>query len=84
MIMTIKQIESIFSESGVVKVSAVIEDSILMYSQTLYDPAEYGPAICEASFELSEDEILPDDEDKLIQFLENLNLDWILIDSSDY
>jgi hypothetical protein len=82
--MTIKQIESIFSESGVVKVSAVIEDSILMYSQTLYDPAEYGPAICEASFELSEDEILPDDEDKLIQFLENLNLDWILIDSSDY
>jgi hypothetical protein len=82
--MTIKQIESIFSESGVVKVSAVIEDSILMYSQTLYDPAEYGPAICEASFELNEDEILPDDEDKLIQFLENLNLDWILIDSSDY
>jgi hypothetical protein len=82
--MTIKQIESIFSESGVVKVSAVIEDSILMYSQTLYDPAEYGPAICEASFELDEDEILPDDEDKLIQFLENLNLDWILIDSSDY
>jgi hypothetical protein len=82
--MTIKQIESIFSESGVVKVSAVIEDSILMYSQTLYDPDEYGPAICEASFELDEDEILPDDEDKLIQFLENLNLDWILIDSSDY
>jgi hypothetical protein len=82
--MTIKQIESIFSESGVVKVSAVIEDSILMYSQTLYDPAEYGPAICEASFELDEDEIIPDDEDKLIQFLENLNLDWILIDSSDY
>jgi hypothetical protein len=75
--MTIKQIESIFSESGVVKVSAVIEDS-------LYDPAEYGPAICEASFELDEDEIIPDDEDKLIQFLENLNLDWILIDSSDY
>jgi hypothetical protein len=82
--MTIKQIESIFSESGVVKVSAVIEDSILMYSQTLYDPAEYGPAICEASFELDEDEILPDDEDELIQFLESLDLDWILIDSSDY
>ena len=82
--MTIKQIESIFSESGVVKVSAVIEDSILLYPQTLYDPAEYRPAICETSFELDEDEILPDDEDELIQFLENLNLDWILIDSSDY
>ncbi len=82
--MTIKQIESIFSESGVVKVSAVIEDSILLYPQTLYDPAEYVPALCEASFELDEDEILPDDENELIQFLENLNLDWILIDSSDY
>jgi hypothetical protein len=83
--MTIRQIESIYtSESGIVKVSAVIEDSILLYPQTLYDPAEYGPAICEASFELDEDEILPDDEDELIQFLENLNLDWILIDSSDY
>lgn len=82
--MTIKQIESIFSESGIVKVSAVIEDSILLYSQTLYDPAEYGPALCEASFELSEDEILPDDEQELVQYLESLDLDWILLDSSDY
>jgi ADP-glucose pyrophosphorylase len=82
--MTIKQIESIFSESGVVKVSAVIEDSILMYSQTLYDPAEYGPAICEASFELDEDETLTDNEEDLIQYLESLNLDWTIIDTSDY
>lgn len=86
--MTIQQIESIsYNQSGLVTVSAIIEDAALVYEQTLYDPPEYGPALCEASFELSKEEyisVLPDNDSDLIKYLEDLDLDWIIIDTSDY
>ena len=83
--MSILSIESIFhDDSNTVRINAVIEDMIVVIPQTHNYPAEYGPALCEASFELDEDEILPDNEYELIQFLDKLNLDWIIIDTSDY
>jgi len=83
--MTILHIESIFQdEFGIVNVNAIIEDMVVIIPQTYNYPAEYGSALCEASFELDEDETLPDKESDLIQFLEKLNLDWIIIDTSDY
>lgn len=82
----IQSIESIHqSEDRTVYVSAVVEEAVEVYGQTLYDPPEYGPALCEASFELDEDEILPDNEHELIQYLDNLDLMWNLVDNSyDY
>jgi hypothetical protein len=83
--MTILHIESIFQdEFGIVNVSAIIEDMVVIIPQTYDYPTEYGSALCEASFELDEDETLPDNESDLIQFLEKLNLDWTIIDTSDY
>ena len=83
--MTIQRIESVdCDEFGTITVSAIIEDMILVYNQTLYDPPEYGPALCEASFELDVDEIVPDNEYDLIQYLERLDLDWIVLDTNDY
>ena len=83
--MSILSIESIFQdEFGIVSISAVVEDMIIVIPQTYNYPAEYGPALCEASFELDEDEILPENEYELIEFLDKLNLDWILIDTSVY
>ena len=81
--MTILNIETITSDGdGSIYVAAVIEDAVQVYAQTMYDPTEYGPALCEASFTLEEDEILPDNEDELIQFLEDLDLNWDLVDMS--
>lgn len=83
--MSILSIESIFQdEFGIVNVNALVEDMVVVIPQTYDYPAEYGSALCEASFELDEDEVLPDNESDLIQFLERLNLDWIIIDTSDY
>lgn len=80
----IKSIESIHqSEDKTVYVTAVVEDVVELYGQTLYDPPEYSPALCEASFELDEDEILPDNEHELMQYLDNLDLMWNLVDNSD-
>lgn len=80
----IQSIESIYQDKGVVYINAIVEDIVQTAGPTLYDPAEYGPALCEASFELDEDEVLPDNDYDLIQMLENLDLEWIVIDNSDY
>lgn len=83
--MTIHHIESIFQdEFGIVNVNAIVEDMVVVIPQSYNYPAEYGSAFCEASFELDENETLPDNEDNLIQYLESLNLDWSIIDTSDY
>lgn len=81
--MSIQSIESIYVDDGTVYVSAVVEDVVLTYSQTFYDPAEYGPALCEASFTLNDDECIPDNDYELIEFLEQLDLDWQLVDNSE-
>ena len=83
--MSILSIENIFQDdSNTVTINAVVDDMVAQIQQTYNYPAEYGPALCEASFDLDEDEILPVNEYELIQFLEKLDLDWNIIDTKDY
>lgn len=80
--MSILSIESIYCEDDTVYVTAVVED-VVEIPATYYDPPEYGPALCESSFTL-DDEVLPEDEKELIELLENYDLEWSLVDCSDY
>ena len=64
------------NDEGLVHVQGTIEDSKLVYKQTLYDPPEYGPQFCEASFILGDEDMIPNNEADLIKFLENLDLNW--------
>ena len=72
----ILSIDEIKQEDDLVSVRAVVEDAIQTYSQTYYDPPEYGPAFCESSFYLDEDEILPKDEEQLLNYLNSLDIFW--------
>lgn len=80
----ISVIETIEKTENKVFVRAIVEDMVQVYPATLYDPPEYGPAVCEASFELEENELLPNGEDTLIDYLNDLDLNWQIIDNSDY
>lgn len=71
-------------EDDRVNVTAVIEDARVVFPATRFEPEEYGPALCEASFYLDENEILPRDEEDLIDYLENLNLDWEVVSVDEY
>jgi hypothetical protein len=83
--MTILSIDTVnYQQDRTVHVLAVIDGVVLTHQQTLYDPPEYSPALCEALFSLDEDEYLPDNENEMIQFLDSLDLDWQLVDNSDY
>lgn len=67
---------SIEQKEDMVTVTAVIEDAIQVAHQTLVDPPEYGPAICTSNFYLDDGEQIPTDDDELIEYLEDMNLDW--------
>lgn len=75
----ISLIYQIQQNSDEVYVQAVVEDMVQTHAQTYYDPPEYGPALCEATFCLDEDEVLPSDEDSIIDYLESLDLEWKVI-----
>jgi hypothetical protein len=72
----ILSIDEIKQEDDLVSVRAVVEDAIQTYSQTYYDPPEYGPALCESSFYLDEDKIIPKDEEQLLNYLNSLDIFW--------
>lgn len=81
----ITSIETFQKDENKVFVRAVIEDMVLLYPQSHIDPPEYGSALCEVSFKLDEDEILPQNEKELIDYLDFLDLDWkVLTDDWDY
>jgi hypothetical protein len=80
----ISVIETIRKTENEVYVRAIVEDAVPIYAATLYDPPEYGPALCETKFELDEDELLPRGENELIDYLNELDLNWKVIDTSDY
>ena len=80
----ISAIETFQQNENKIYVRGIVEDVIEIYPATLQDPAEYGPALCEASFELDEDELIPEGEDALLDYLNELYLDWKIIDISDY
>ena len=75
---TILAINEITNDNGYIKVEAVIDEVIETHGQTYFEPAEYGPAICRASYDLAEDQVFPDTEKEQISFLEDLDLDWDL------
>jgi len=77
--MSILSIETINLEGDCATVTAVVEDALLKYPGSYYDPPEYEPALCSASFELEEGETLPTTDDELLKYINALDLDWELI-----
>jgi hypothetical protein len=81
---TIAQIDNILYSDNAVIIQAVIEDSVLTYAESRQDPAEYGPALCETTISTDTYDDLPlESEDQLIEYIQNLSLDWKVVDQSD-
>lgn len=76
----ISLIETVQVNKNTIFVRAVVEDMIQIYPATECDPPEYGPAVCETEFELNEDEVLPENDEELIDYLNELSLDWLVLD----
>jgi hypothetical protein len=82
--MSVLGIENTIIDGTHVTVTAVVEDMRLLYKATRDEPEEWAPALCTASFEMADDESIPLDEDSFCDFLDGLDLQWQLVDTSDY
>lgn len=77
--MNVLSIEDVSVNENQVNVVAVVEDMRLRYAATYFDPEEWEPALCSSSFELYENEKLPTDDVELLDYINNLDLDWELL-----
>jgi hypothetical protein len=82
--MSVLVIEDTIIEGTNVTVTAVVEDMRLLYRATRYEPDEWAPALCSTSFELDPGESIPTDEDGFCSYLDQLDLHWQLVDTSDW
>ena len=82
--MSVLAIEDTIIEGTNVTVTAVVEDMRLLYRATRYEPDEWAPALCSTSFELDPGESIPTDEDGFCSYLDQLDLHWQLVDTSDW
>lgn len=69
----------VFDEkSKTVTVTAIVDDVIQTQSSTWFDPPEYGPARCETSFEVEEDDVIDyNDHQQLEDYLKTS--EWNII-----
>jgi transposase len=82
--MSVLDIEDTSIDGTNVTVTAIVEDMRLLYRASRFEPEEWAPALCSARFELVDGEQIPVDEDGFCSYLDSLNLDWQLVDTSDW
>lgn len=80
----ILEILEVAKEDNNITIDAVVDEMVIYRNQTLYDPAEYAPAVCRTQIELDEDEIFPENEEEQIKYLQQLDPEWEVQDPSDY
>ena len=82
--MAVLFIENTSIDNNHVTVTAVVEDMCLLRKATRDDPDQWSPGLCSTSFELADDESIPIDEDGFSSYLDQLDPQWQLVDTSDY
>jgi hypothetical protein len=82
--MSVLAIEDTTIDGTYVTVTAVVDEMRLLYKATHLDPEEWVPALCTAYFQLDEEEQVPTDEDGFCSYLDSLDLNWQLVDISDW
>ena len=82
--MTVLSIQETTIDQSHVTVTAIVEDMLLLHKATYFEPDEWAPALCITTFELDEDEQIPTDEDGFCSYLDQRDLQWQLVDTSDW
>ncbi len=82
--MSVLAIEDTTIDGTYVTVTAVVDEMRLLYKATHLDPEEWVPALCTAYFQLDKEEQVPTDEDGFCSYLDSLDLNWQLVDISDW
>jgi hypothetical protein len=80
----VQSIEELRFEDDRLVVDAVVDDMVVRYPQTAFEPAEWGPALCRGTFYLSDEDLIPATDAELRAMLTDRVDDWTLLDTSDW
>ena len=72
-----------FDHDGLLRITAVVDEMVLVREQTFLDPPEWGPALCRGSFYLSDEDLVPATDALLRKLIADRVDDWAPIDSDD-
>ena len=72
-----------FDHDGLLRITAVVDEMVLVRKQTLLDPPEWGPALCRGSFYLSDEDLVPATDALLRKLISDRVDDWAPIDEDD-
>ena len=72
-----------FDSDGLVRVTAVVDEMVLVRQQTRLDPPEYGAALCGGSFYLSDEDLIPATDAELCKLIAARVDDWAPLDPDD-
>ena len=72
-----------FDHDGLLRITAVVDEMVLVRKQTLLDPPEWGPALCRGSFYLSDEDLVPATDALLRKLIAERVDDWAPIDPED-
>ena len=72
-----------FDHDGLLRVTAVVDEMVLVRKQTLLDPPEWGPALCRGSFYLSDEDLVPATDALLRKLISDRVDDWAPVDPDD-
>ena len=72
-----------FDHDGLLRITAVVDEMVLVRKQTILDPPEWGPALCRGSFYLSDEDLVPATDALLRKLISDRVDDWAPIDEDD-
>jgi hypothetical protein len=80
----VQSIEELRFEGDHLVVDAVVDDMVVRYAQTAFEPAEWGPALCRGTLYFSDEDLIPATDAELRAMLTDRVDDWTPLDTSDW
>ena len=77
--MSVLEIVKVLPDRDGHTIFAMVDDMQLLYEQTMYEPAEYCPALCKASLLADDEADLPTGDDELLAHINDCNLNWVQV-----
>jgi hypothetical protein len=74
--MNVLEIVKVQTDHDGYTIFAMVDDMQLLYQQTMYEPAEYCPALCKASLLADDEADLPTGDNELLTYINDCNLSW--------
>ena len=74
--MDVLEIVKVLPDRNGYTIFAMVDDMQLLYEQTMHEPAEYCPALCNASLLADDEGDLPIGDNELLAYINDCDLSW--------